>query len=56
MKMCNKCSENKDITEFGNDKRNSDGRQGICNFSSGKFYPKQSSRGDQPRTSRSKKT
>lgn len=31
MKTCNKCNAQKLLTEFGNDKRNSDGLQGICN-------------------------
>lgn len=30
-KVCNKCGEQKNIAEFGKDKRNSDGLQGNCN-------------------------
>jgi hypothetical protein len=29
-KICNKCLNNKSLSEFGNDKRNKDGKQGRC--------------------------
>lgn len=31
MKNCNKCNESKELNQFGRDKRNSNGLQGICN-------------------------
>lgn len=30
MKTCNKCKTTKELTEYQNDKRNADGKQGIC--------------------------
>lgn len=30
-KVCNKCNESREYSKYGNDKRNSDGLQGICN-------------------------
>lgn len=31
MKICNKCTETKELDQFGTDGRNKDGKQGICN-------------------------